>query len=190
MDKNCSKCLIDKDTSLFSKQERTRDKLFVWCKQCVSEYSKGRRVKKIRGPRPKLDAVTLAQRTKIVQKKYRDKITKSGLLAERERNRRKNNINYRIAHRLRIRMLQALKGIDKSAKTTDLLGISISEFKIYFQSLFTKGMSWDNYDQWHIDHIKACSKFDLTDPKQQRECFHYKNLQPLWEADNLKKSNK
>jgi len=41
-----------------------------------------------------------------------------------------------------------------------------------------------------VDHIKACSKFDLTDPAQQGECFHYTNLQPLWALDNIKKGNR
>jgi len=50
-------------------------------------------------------------------------------------------------------------------------------------------MSWDNYGYrgWHIDHIRPCASFDLTDPEQQRECFHYTNLQPLWWQDNLRK---
>lgn len=53
-------------------------------------------------------------------------------------------------------------------------------------------MSWENYGfyGWHIDHIKPCSKFDLTDPKQQEQCFHYSNLQPLWAIENFKKSDK
>ena len=51
-------------------------------------------------------------------------------------------------------------------------------------------MSWDNYGQWHIDHIRPCSGFNLLDPIEQRVCFHYTNLQPLWAGDNLKKSNR
>ncbi len=43
---------------------------------------------------------------------------------------------------------------------------------------------------WHIDHIRPCSSFDLSDPKQQEECFHYTNLQPLWKHDNRLKSDK
>ena len=53
-------------------------------------------------------------------------------------------------------------------------------------------MSWDNWSikGWHIDHIRPCSSFDLSDPTQQKECFHYTNLQPLWASENLKKNNK
>ena len=52
-------------------------------------------------------------------------------------------------------------------------------------------MSWDNhgYDGWHVDHIRPCASFDLTDEEQVRKCFHYTNLQPLWAKDNLRKGS-
>lgn len=53
-----------------------------------------------------------------------------------------------------------------------------------------EGMSWENYGEWHIDHIVPCSSFDLTDPKQQEDCFNFKNLQPLWGWENSKKGSK
>ena len=57
---------------------------------------------------------------------------------------------------------------------------------------FKEGMSWRNYGfyGWHIDHIKPVSKFNLLDQKQQKKCFNYKNLQPLWAKENFLKSNK
>ena len=42
----------------------------------------------------------------------------------------------------------------------------------------------------YLDHIRPCASFDLTDEAQQRECFHYTNLQPLWATDNMQKSDK
>ena len=53
-------------------------------------------------------------------------------------------------------------------------------------------MTWDNWqhDGWHIDHIRPCASFDLADLEQQRQCFHYTNLQPLWAADNIRKGAK
>ena len=49
---------------------------------------------------------------------------------------------------------------------------------------------WDNYGEWHIDHIKPCAKFDLTKLEDQKKCFNYTNLQPLWAIDNYKKRDK
>ena len=53
-------------------------------------------------------------------------------------------------------------------------------------------MTWKNHGRfgWHIDHIRACSRFDLSDLSQQKKCFNYTNLQPLWAKDNIRKSNK
>ena len=66
------------------------------------------------------------------------------------------------------------------------------DLKLHLENQFVDGMNWNNYGKngWHIDHIKPCASFDLTDPKQQKICFHYTNLQPLWAIDNLIKHSK
>ena len=51
------------------------------------------------------------------------------------------------------------------------------------------GKNWA-LDGWHLDHIIPCSSFDLTIEEEQKKCFHYTNLQPLWAKDNLSKHNK
>ena len=99
------------------------------------------------------------------------------------------NFNYRILENLRSRLYIAIKNNSKSAHTMELLGCSIDELKEHLKSKFVNGMSWKNYGKWHIDHIRPCASFDMSDPEQQRECFNYKNLQPLWAEDNWKKHN-
>ena len=53
-------------------------------------------------------------------------------------------------------------------------------------------MTWENFmkGEIHIDHIRPCSSFNLSDTEEQRKCFNYKNLQPLWAVDNLRKADK
>lgn len=92
--------------------------------------------------------------------------------------------------RARIRDLLRTKNASKTRSTFELIGCNINELKLHLQSKFTDGMSWANYGKWHVDHIKPCSSFDLTQPDQQKLCFHFSNLQPLWAIDNLRKSNK
>ena len=61
----------------------------------------------------------------------------------------------------------------------------------YFENKFSDGMSWDKVGKYiHIDHIRPCSSFDLKNAEEQKKCFHYTNLQPLWATDNLKKGSK
>jgi len=104
----------------------------------------------------------------------------------------KKDIEYNLICKIRSRITELLKGKSKSKRTLGLLGCSLEELKNHLESQFKDGMNWDNHGLhgWHIDHIKPCSKFDLSDPKQQLECFNYKNLQPLWAEENWHKSDK
>ena len=57
----------------------------------------------------------------------------------------------------------------------------------HIEKQFKEGMTWKNQGKWHIDHIKPCCKFNLLDKEEQKKCFHYTNLQPLWSQENLSK---
>lgn len=102
----------------------------------------------------------------------------------------KNSLNYKIKRNLKKRIQVVIKNKTKSLTTEEFLGISIKEFRLYIENMFTNGMSWDNYGEWHIDHIKPCVSFNLKDINEQQKCFHYTNLQPLWASDNFKKGSK
>ena len=119
---------------------------------------------------------------------------KKYILAKNKENkikRLKTDIGFKILETLRNRTSMAIKnnGGEKSFKTKDLIGCSVDELKKHLESLFKPGMTWENYGYygWHMDHIIPCSKFDLTDPQQQKECFNWKNLQPLWWYENMSK---
>jgi transposase len=111
-------------------------------------------------------------------------------LAKREYYR--NNDQARIAKNLRSRLRLAIKeqGGKKSASTMELVGTDWLTLFVWIQSKFQFGMTWNNHGLWHIDHVIPCAAFDLTQPEQQKECFHYKNLQPLWKIENIKKGAK
>ena len=102
----------------------------------------------------------------------------------------KTDPHFKLKQLLSHRIYMALKGMAKSKKTKELLGCTIEELWKHLEKKFIKGMTQKNYGEWHVDHIKPCASFDLTDPKQQEICFHYTNLQPLWAIDNIKKGSK
>ena len=106
-----------------------------------------------------------------------------------EAEKRATDLNHRLKGCLSHRVREALKHGYKSAATLELLGCSLEKVRAHLEAQFLPGMSWDNWtsDGWHIDHIRPCASFDLSDPEQQRACFHYSNLQPLWASDNCAK---
>ena len=105
---------------------------------------------------------------------------------------RRGNIQVRLAASMRARVIAAVRGITKADKTFLLVGCSVYELLKHIESQFTEGMNWGNYGLhgWHIDHKRPCASFDLSDSAQQRECFHFSNLQPLWAADNWSKGSR
>lgn len=132
-------------------------------------------------------------------KEYRDKFPERCKESKRkylpkQRLRRKLDANFRLSSNLRNRICCAIKGKHKQKKTMELLGCSLEDFKIYLESKFETGMTWENYgrgvDKWEVDHIMPCAIFDLTKPEHQKRCFHFSNLQPLWRKDNRTKSAK
>jgi hypothetical protein len=83
-------------------------------------------------------------------------------------------------------------GAGRKDRVIDLLGCTYEFFKGYIEGKFTEGMKWEYVFSGviHLDHKKPCSKFDLNNIEQQRECFHYTNMQPLWAFDNMVKHDK
>lgn len=146
-------------------------------------------------------------RTQIYQAKNKEKIAARSLeyrKSNKEKSNRyfsdryKNDPIYRLKQGQRNRIGKLLKESNtiKTVKTPELLGCTVAELKVYLERLFLPGMTWENHGRWkvgqpmtwHVDHIRPCAIFDLTDPEQQKTCFHYTNLQPLWAIDNLMKS--
>jgi len=109
----------------------------------------------------------------------------------RLKKRRQEDAYFRTVTNLRsyFRNVRDRRGGAKDDSVIDLLGCSVTELMEHLAWKFEKGMTWDNYGEWHIDHIIPCAFFDLDDQEQQKMCFHYTNLQPLWGTDNVRKSD-
>lgn len=100
-----------------------------------------------------------------------------------------NDEIFKITMILRTRFYQAIKEGIKYVSVLNLLGCSIEEARLHLENKFTPEMSWSNHGSvWEIDHILPCSSFDLTKEEEQRKCFHYSNLQPLFKTTEIAKS--
>ena len=139
------------------------------------------------------------ERRKLTAKKTYEKIKPEPIKWEKRtiyhrnwiKNKRITDPNAKLLFYTRSSMYKVLRGLEKSAPTLKLLDVPNIEF--LWQHLikqFQPGMTKENYGLWHVDHIIPCSSFDFSDVEQQKKCFHYTNLQPLWASDNLSKGTK
>ena len=175
--KTCTKCKQTKQLTEFGKRSASHDGLQSRCKVCR---------KKIRQNNRKKENATARKWCQNNREKIRASDRKSSQRPEykkrknaRHRERMKTDPLYRLAKNLRCRLLKALKGKSKSASTMSLLGCSQKHAKDHLATQFQPGMTWKNHGTWHVDHMMPCASFDLSDPEQQRRCFHYTNLQPV-----------
>ena len=116
-----------------------------------------------------------------------------GVIAARKkaRSRRKGDLlagspSARIRNSVSARMWAALKGRTDGALFSRL-GYSAEQLVAHLEAQFDDGMSWANYGRWHVDHVKPCAAFDMTDAQQFAECWSLANLAPLWAEDNVRK---
>ncbi len=98
--------------------------------------------------------------------------------------------NFKLRVNLRTRLRIALRDNQKVGSAIRDLGCTVEELKSHLESKFTDGMNWENHGKWHIDHIKPLSLFNLVDREELREAVNWRNLQPMWAIDNVKKGNK
>ena len=105
----------------------------------------------------------------------------------RLKNKRKTDTLFKLKCNLRSRTSKALKskGYKKESKTAKTLGASYRIVKKHLERQFTDGMNWENYGEWHVDHIIPLASANTKD--ELINLCHFRNLQPLWAADNLSK---
>lgn len=191
--KKCTKCKCVKNIDDFSKKNTLKSGIRSSCKECDKLYR---------------------TKTKEHFKEYRKKYIEinSDIVREKSREWEKNNSEKRKKQKKEYRdknkHIFAWKNIlrnsllrmnsKKNGHTIDLLGYSAKELKEHIEKLFTVGMYWENYGEWHIDHIKPVSSFEKDTKVSIVNSLE--NLRPLWsttrEIDgiiyegNLNKSNK
>jgi len=202
--KKCSgPCGLVKSLEEFSKNKIGIDGCRYWCRQCVSEYNKEYREnnkeaiaecrKNNKGAMAEYQRNNKEALAKY-QKEYRENNKET--IARYQRERKKTDIQYKIACNLRSRLSEAIKNKQKTGSAVRDLGCSIKELKQRFESMFHphlktgEEMTWENYGEWHIDHIIPLSSFNLENREEFLKACHYTNLQPLWAVDNIRKGNK
>ncbi len=197
--KTCIKCNITKELKSFYKDKSRHDGYTYVCKICIKSksqlyYKDHIEEHKNRNIQWQLDNKKNQQL--LSQKSYNTLKNNIDWVKSRyeynnqyQKLKYNNNIQFKITRILRNRFREALNGNIKTQTAINLLGCDIDKLKNYLEDQFKPEMSWDNHGCiWEIDHIIPCSKFDLGLIEQQKQCFHYTNLQPLFKTTEIAES--
>lgn len=207
--KKCGKCAELKAINRFSKDKSKHDGLCTVCKDCRVKYRKSyyeaNKDKAIADSRSWYEenkdqaaekkAIYYRKnidlfRAKRKAKYWQDPQSAKDSVKAYNRERARVDPVFRMAQRCRKRLWAALKegGYTKRSRSFEIIGCSPEQLMSHLASMFSAGMTEENYGQWHIDHIIPLASAGSED-EVIRLC-HYTNLQPLWAEDNIRKGAK
>lgn len=215
--KVCSKCKETKHLSMFFSDRSARGGKKADCKDCYKIYSKSVRARRSEGERKRLASLSIEKKAMLYKARVErlrayyienaERIKKSSAeyylnnkdlvnknRSERRKILRATNPEFYIKERISclIRIGIKRRSATKRGSVWGKLGYSAMDLKLHLESKFLPGMSWENRDEWHIDHIipQSYFRFTNTEDEEFKQCWSIDNLRPLWAADNIRKSNK
>lgn len=192
MEKTCRVCNIKKPLDEFHLKKTGNLGRAELCKKCKKKKDSDRNKKGLsekEKERRRLYSIKYYENNKDKFKEYGKRRPKE-YWNEYKKKRRESHPIHKLQDSIRTRVNKYLRdnGYFKNKKTFSIIGLTPQRLKEYLSENFEIGMSWDNYGEWHIDHIVPLSSAKTEE--ELYKLFYYTNLQPLWAADNLKKSDK
>lgn len=179
VNKRCSKCKEYKPLDSFNKSCKEKSGLRSECRECQRIQCK-----KYREENKEKEAIR--------KKKYVQDNKGTHLAYQRKYDKRKRDTDplYKMKKSLRNRTKEILrnKGWRRDSSIGLIIGANWEEVKEHIENQFTTGMTWENHGDWHYDHIIPLDSADTIE--QLEKLSNYKNIQPLWASENIKKSNK
>jgi len=175
--KKCGKCGIIKEFYEFHSSTKRKSGYSSSCKLCKKEYVNDNMEKEKQRKKDwylKNRDLTIQRSAEWGQKNS----TKKNEISTKYYVKNKNENPHHYAWRSLLQKTLLSLGKKKESKTKDLLGYSPLQLKQHLEYLFTDSMDWDNYGEWHIDHIKPIVTFNHnTLPSIVNDLS---NLRPLW----------
>lgn len=174
--KVCSGCQESKTKSEFGPRKGSVDGLHGFCRACRNEKNR-----LLRERLPEVCAQWSANWAKKNPEKRRAKY-------RRWASKPVNKLHLAVVSRV----YECLKAGKQARSTESLIGYTFKELRSHLEKQFLRGMTWDNYGEWHVDHIIPLSTFHIQshDDPNLKAAWAMSNLRPLWATDNLKKSAK
>lgn len=198
--KECKVCKKLQSLDEFHKNNTYKDGRVNTCKVCTNENKRNlweknkllNSTKRSERRKNKLEQYRQAER--IRRKSYRE--NNREIVNEKYRNYmkqyRSKNPHFRMQKRISWIIKSSINSKISTHTIFSKLGYTIQDLIKHLESKFLDGMSWDNYGEWHIDHIIPQSWLPFTDIEDENllKCWCLTNLQPLWAKDNISKGNK
>jgi len=192
--KRCSICGITKSVDEFYKKSSNKDGLRTDCKQCCREYSKeyGDMHSEWRKDSCKKWYNNNTEHIKEYNKSQEVKDRNN----EWARQKRKNNIMFKLNSVMGCAIRRSLKGKKNGVHWEDLVDYDLEELMAHLEKQFLPGMTWENHGtgegMWHIDHIIPLYWFVFKSYKDKgfKKAWALENLRPMWGAENIRKGNK
>ncbi len=191
----CSKCgnHLPRTTDFFYRFKFNKDGLRTHCKDChnkaTAENQKTEEAKKRQKDYYQKNKKELLEKNKIYCKSNKKLV--SSTRNNYFKLRRQRDAGFKSLSQLRSLLRGAIVSgyTPRAKKTTEIFGCDYKTFKQHIESLFKPGMTWEKFRSGlvHLDHIKPCCLFNLENTDEQKACFHYTNIQPLWAIENIEK---
>lgn len=111
---------------------------------------------------------------------------------DRHNEKRKRDPHYLISCRMSAGMRSSLKCGKDGYHWETLVSYTRATLASHLERQFLPGMSWENMEEWDIDHIvpKSSFKYETYRCDEFQAAWALTNLRPLWSTDNRKKHAK
>jgi len=195
--KQCSKCKTFKSVDEFSRRSDSPDQLSYICKSCKAAHKKLKYHQNSEFRQAEIDRVQLAYRNderarlRHIEgvRRYQNKESVREQRRCRNRERYRSDPFFRLRQRMATNVGKSLIGQKGGRRWESLVGYTMEELRVHIESLFDFGMTWDNYGDWHIDHIIPLASFRPVSVENPAflKAWSLKNLQPLWAIENFRK---
>lgn len=200
MEKTCKNCLLTKPLTEFAKNKECALGHAARCKTCINKTQKEHwennkeLLAKKRSERRKNKIEQYRESERIRRKLYRDKNKDEVNRKYREymRKYRKEKPLFRLQKYISYVVKYSLENRCSTHDIFSKLGYTVTDLMLHIEKQFKEGMSWDNYGEWHIDHItpQTWLPFSSIEDENFIKCWSLTNLQPLWAKENISKSNR
>jgi len=201
--KACPTCGIEKSVSAYGMCASNKDGFSRLCKECSrikwAEWKAGNqervrakgREKSAKQRRESPERCREYQRASYARRRSVDP-EQFRVRGRKAMAKKRSTPNGKLENSVRSAIGRVLKSRKGGRRWESLVGYTIDALRKHLETHFLSGMTWENYGEWHVDHIVPVSAFNFECPEDLDfiRCWALSNLQPLWASDNLRKNNK